>query len=155
MGSPNAQQWAPVLWLLLGLFCLRVTGQLVVALYAPPFLPPMDEWYSGLVPYGPLVVAQFLIIALYTRICLDFTRGSGYFVRSRPSYGGSVLLFGYLYFVTMLLRYVLRMTLYPDERWNGGCIPIAFHWVLASFIIVFGHYHRACQFSATGGRLGR
>ena len=42
----------------------------------------------------------------------------------------------------MVIRYVLRMSLYPPERWIGGAIPIVFHWVLAAFILVLGAYHR-------------
>ena len=120
----------------------KMYSQIVVALYAPPFLPPMNEWYSGLIPYGPLVAAQLLIMGLYAKICADFTRGSGYFVHPRPIFGRGVLVFGYLYLASMVVRYVVRMTLYPEERWFGGCIPIVFHWVLASFIIAFGLYHR-------------
>jgi hypothetical protein len=41
----------------------------------------------------------------------------------------------------MVLRYVLRMSLYPDQRWFGGTIPIFFHYVLASFILVFANFH--------------
>ena len=42
----------------------------------------------------------------------------------------------------MVIRYVIRMALYPPERWIGGSIPIVFHWVLAAFILVVGRYHR-------------
>jgi hypothetical protein len=41
----------------------------------------------------------------------------------------------------MVIRYVIRMSLYPDQRWTGGSIPIFFHWVLASFILLVGRYH--------------
>ena len=40
-----------VLWTLLALFVLRVTGQALVAFLEVGFLPPMSEWYSGLLPY--------------------------------------------------------------------------------------------------------
>jgi hypothetical protein len=39
----------------------------------------------------------------------------------------------------------IRMNLYPDQRWIGGCIPIFFHWVLASFILISGKYHRTTR----------
>ena len=143
------ERFAAWLWLLLGLFCLRVGGQLVVALVpvsplsplSPTFLPPMEEWYSGLVPYGPLLVAQILIIFLYGKVCLDFTRGRGYFVIPQRRLGIGLLVFGSLYLGAMILRYVIRMSLYPDERWTGGSIPIFFHWILASFLLLVGQYH--------------
>jgi len=139
----SPKRLAPLLWLLLAFFVLRVIGQLLVATLSIPWLPPMEEWYSGLIPYRPLVVAQVLIITLYTWVCIDFTRGVGFFARTRWAFGPPALLFGFVYFAAMVARYIIRMAMYPDERWLGGCIPIVFHWVLASFIIAFGLYHRA------------
>lgn len=38
---------APLLWILLFLFCLRVLGQILVAFAGVTFLPPMEDWFSG------------------------------------------------------------------------------------------------------------
>ena len=141
--NPSPQSLAPWLWLLWAAFCLRVLGQMFVAFVGVSWLPPMEAWYSGLMAYPYLLPSQFLIIALYGKVCLDFTRGDGFFVRSRPVFGRGVLVFGYVYFAAMVLRYVLRMYLHPEARWFGGTIPIVFHWVLALFIILFGRYHKA------------
>jgi hypothetical protein len=102
----------------------------------------MEEWSSGLLPYPILLPTQLLIIAICTIVCWDFTRGEGYFVQTKPLFGHGVLWFGYVYLAAMILRYIIRMSLYPEARWFGGTIPIFFHWVLASFIIAFGQYHR-------------
>ena len=142
---PSPRVYAPWLCLAFGLFCLRVLGQLVVATIEAGFLPPMEEWYSGLVPYPLLLVFQLLIIVLFGTVCLQFLRGRGWFVRPRARLGDSLLVFGAFYFAGMVLRYVLRMALYPSERWVGGSIPIFFHWVLASFILMVGHYHRRAE----------
>lgn len=133
---------ALLLWTLLFAFCLRVLGQALVAFWDVNWLPPMEAWYSGLLPYPYLLPSQVLIIALYGKVCVDFTRGEGIFIQPRPMFGRGVLVFGYVYLVAMVLRYVIRMSLYPEARWFGGTIPIVFHWVLATFIIVFGRYHR-------------
>lgn len=135
-----------LLWVLLFAFCLRVLGQMLVAFVGVSWLPPMEAWYSGLLPYPYLLPSQMLIIGLYGKVCLDFSRGEGFFVRPRPAFGRGVLMFGYLYLAAMIARYIIRMALYPEARWFGGTIPIFFHWVLASFIIAIGRYHR--------GRLG-
>jgi hypothetical protein len=140
---PTPQSLALWLWLLLAAFCLRVTGQMLVAFVGVSWLPPMEAWYSGLMPYPYLLPSQFLIIALYCKVCLDFSRGDGFFVRPRAMFGQGVLAFGYVYFVAMILRYFIHMSLNPEARWFGGTIPIFFHWVLATFIILFGRYHRA------------
>ena len=36
---------------------------------------------------------------------------------------------------------MIQMTLYPHERWVGGSIPIFFHWILATFLLIVGSYH--------------
>jgi uncharacterized protein len=133
---------AAVLGLLLFLFVLRVVGQLLVFFDAAPWLPPMEEWYSGLVPYRPLLVAQLAIIVLYARAVLDLARGQGYFATPRAQLGRRLLIFGNLYLAAMIVRYVVRMGLHPEARWTGGAIPIVFHWVLAAFLLVLARYHR-------------
>jgi len=50
--------------------------------------------------------------------------------------------FSAVYAAAMVLRYVLTMTLHPEKRWFGDTIPITFHFVLAGFIYVLGHYHQ-------------
>jgi hypothetical protein len=114
---------------------------MLVAFLHVSFLLPMEEWYSGLIPYRWLLPSQFLIILLYSKVCLDFTRGQGFFATPHRALGVGLLWFGSIYFAAMVVRYVVRMSLYPDERWLGGSIPIFFHWVLASFILLVGRYH--------------
>lgn len=140
--SLQLRHQARILWLLLTLFVMRVTGQLLVALGLGAFLPPWEEWFSGAVPYPQLLGSQILIILLYSKICVDFTRGRGFFVTRRRWLATVLTAFGSVYLGVMVIRYVIRMTLYPPERWTGGSIPILFHCVLASFILVVGAYHR-------------
>jgi hypothetical protein len=137
----ESRKMAPFLWILLFLFILRVTGQASVAFIGVDFLPPMREWDSGLIPYRLLLMAQIAIIALMTKICIDFARGSGFFITQKPAFGKPALYFGYLYLTAMIFRYVLRMALIPEARWFGGTIPIFFHYVLATFVILFAKYH--------------
>ena len=74
----------------------------------------MEEWHSGLMAYPLLLPTQLLIIAIYTKVCWDFTRGDGFFVHARPLFGRGVLWFGYVYLAAMVLRYIIRMSLYPE-----------------------------------------
>ena len=142
MNSSSACRLAPVLWGLLFVFILRVIGQMCVAVGWQGFLPPMNEWYSGLIPYPGLIVSQVLIIVLYGKVCLDFSRGEGFFATPRRGLGQGLLIFGSIYLVVMIIRYVLRMWLHPEARWFGGAIPIFLHWVLATFILIVGNFHR-------------
>lgn len=132
------------IWLsiLLVLFCFRVVGQMLVYFANVTWLPPMNEWYSGLMPYRFLLPAQFLIIGVYGTVCLQFIRGAGFFSQSRPAFANGVRYFGWVYLIGMLARYPLRMWLVPEARWFGQTIPIFFHWVLATFLLVFAYYHK-------------
>jgi hypothetical protein len=77
----------------------------------------------------------------YSKVCLDFTHGRGYFVVPSRRLGVGLLRFGSIYLIAMIIRYVLHMSLHPEERWLGGTIPIVFHWVLAAFLLMVGQYH--------------
>jgi hypothetical protein len=46
------------------------------------------------------------------------------------------------YAASMVVRYIVRMARRPDQRWLGGCIPIVFHVVLASWLFVIGGFWR-------------
>jgi len=141
MGPSPLLAYTVSLWLLTLLFFLRVLGQALVAFFHVTFLPPMAEWYSGLMPYPILLPTQGLILLLLVKACTDFSRGRGFFVVPRPRMGAFVRWFSYLYFIAMLVRYVVTMALHPERRWFGGTIPIVFHWVLAAWLFTFGHFH--------------
>ena len=141
MTDGQAQGRVVVLWTLLTLFVLRVLGQLLVACGLALFLPPMQEWFSGAIPYPWLLFSQSIIILLYGTVCLHITRGRGFFARPRRGLGVGLFVFGSIYLAVMLIRYGIRMRLYPHERWIGGSIPIFFHWVLASFLLMASTYH--------------
>jgi hypothetical protein len=141
-GSGERRRVARWLSLLLGLFFLRVAGQALVACCDVGWLPPMPQWYSGLLAYPLLLPAQLLILLLFGKVCVDLWRGDGWFARTRPWFGRQALWLGWAYLVGMIVRYPIQMALHPEDRWFGRTIPIVFHWVLASFVIVFARYHR-------------
>jgi hypothetical protein len=124
---------AALLWILLTLFVLRVLGQLLVVNDLAPFLPPMDEWQSGLLPYPVLLASQIAIGAVLATVCIQFSRGKGYFVRPHAWLATPLWLVGWLYAIGMVVRYaILRRDL----------IPVTFHIVLATFLLVVAHEHR-------------
>ena len=133
--------YASVLGFLATAFFLRVLGQALVAFFGVTFLPPMDQWYSGLLPYGVLLPIQILILVLQAKISLDIWHGTGRFARRWPMAGRALCWFSYAYFLAMVVRYVLTMYLYPERRWFSGTIPLFFHWVLAAYLFVLGRYH--------------
>jgi hypothetical protein len=122
------------------LFVLRVLGQVVVSIREVSFLPPFEQWYSGLMPYPLLLPVQIALIVLMLKIVRDFARGDGYFVDLQPRTGTILKVLGGIYCLSMIVRYVATMILHPELRWFTGTIPIWFHVVLAAFIITLGHY---------------
>lgn len=141
-GLDPPRRLAPLLWALLGVFVVRVVGQALVAFFGVSFLPPMQAWYSGLVPYAVLLPAQAFIMAVMVKICIDFTREAGLFVRPHRFFAVHWLAFGYIYLAVMVLRYPIQMAMHPEWRWFGGTIPIFVHWALAGFVILVGLHHR-------------
>ncbi len=132
----------PILTLLTLLFALRVLGQALVAFFSVRWLPAMEQWFSGLIPYPALLIIQLLMLSLMIKVSREIWRGRGFYAEQRPHWSQFLVRFSALYAGSMVLRYILTMTLQPEMRWFGGAIPITFHFVLAAFIFVLGHYHR-------------
>lgn len=128
---------APVLWLFTALFVLRVGGQILVALQPRSWLPPMEQW--NLVPYPVLLPIQIVFIVVMLWIDLAFTANTGIAAAEAPRLGTFLIAFSAVYALSMAVRYVLRMSRRPDQRWFGGTIPIVFHLVLAAYVYVLGN----------------
>ena len=122
-----------ILSTLLSLFALRVVGQLLVVAGVAPFLPPMDDWQSGLLPYPALLMSQLAILVLLTVVSLHFTRNDGYFVRHHAWLATPLWITGWIYAVGMIVRFLLL---------RRDAIPVVFHIVLAAFLLVVASHHR-------------
>ena len=94
------------LWTFTVLLIARVAGQLIVATSAPRWLPPMEQWQSGLLPYPVLVAGQAVVLTLMIWISIDFARGTGFWLAPHPALGRAALWWSYLYFAAMVVRYV-------------------------------------------------
>jgi len=138
-GALSAGDVAPPLWLLTGLFSLRVGGQVLVALRAPRWLPPMGDW--NLTPYRLLLPTQLLLLGGMTWIGLSFSTGSPPVVSHHELLGSALIAAGALYAGSMAYRYTIRMRRRPGARWFGGTIPIVFHVVLAAYLTTLGAFY--------------
>ncbi len=125
-----------LLWAALGLFLLRVIGQVEVWLLAPDWLPPMDAWYSGLLPYPLLLPAQMLLL-MGMAVLAHIHTSPRYRNASLANRTAAMLrTVAVLYFGVMVLRLAVTVRQHGDEFYLHGAIPIAFHWVLALFLLV-------------------
>ncbi len=137
--DPAARRYGMALWVLSTLFLCRVIGQLLVALGGVSWLPPMVEWYSGLLPYHLLLPSQVLILAVMWRVNRGVHAGTGWLWTRRPRVGKALVGFAAVYAIVMVVRYFVFGELYPHRRWYPpGIIPIGFHFVLASYVYLLG-----------------
>lgn len=83
--------YARWLWVLAGLFLVRVVAQPLAARTDIPLLPPFEAWHSGVVPYGVLVRVQGLILVALFFVAWTMSRA-----RVRPPTVFPLVLAGFL-----------------------------------------------------------
>jgi hypothetical protein len=133
-----SRRTAMLLWLCIALFAARVIGQFETLLLEPFWLPDMDAWYSGILPYPLLLPAQIALLMLMTVVAWNPRVRSGAFAQARPNIAGALRGFACAYFVVMAARLAVNLNANGAEFWREGAIPVAFHWVLALFVLVSG-----------------
>jgi hypothetical protein len=135
---PPRKHHVIILAILLALFCFRVLAQLLQRYEELPFLPSFDAWHSGAVPYRVLLISQVLICAFYAWILLRIATN-----RLRPSRRQGWIFFyiGLIYLIVMIMRLAIGLTGLSDHHWFHSYLPTLFHFVLASYLIVVGHFH--------------
>lgn len=144
---PAVYLWS--LWFVwLATLTLLAGHALVVFLGDQWFRPPTDP-FVGL-PRAPGAVAFRAVIQIFMLwVCVDFTRGRGRWLRPPNWYAGFFLAMVGLGIFMAFLRYGIRMSLYPQERWTGGAV------VWLSFLEYMGFMliHFAYQFFHGGARM--
>lgn len=125
-----------LLWSCVALFAARVVGQLEALLLAPAWLPDMDAWYSGLLPYPLLLPAQIAILMALATVAWNRRIRNGSFARTNPRTAGALRILAGIYFIVMAVRLGVNIIDNGAEYWRHGAIPVAFHWVLALFLLV-------------------
>ena len=127
-----------ILWFLSALFCLRVLAQLTASVVDTTFLPAFEDWHSATMPYALLVFFQIVILFFMSKTALKFTRKQ---VRPSKRIGVFILTIGSIYFVAMILRMALGLTVYSESRWFSNYLSTTFHYVLALYLLIVGWYH--------------
>ena len=125
-----------VLWTCIGLFFARVVGQIEVLLLAPRWLPAMQAWYSGVLPYPLLLPIQILLLMLMGVLAIQ-TRGARSRTDAADRTANILGALAVLYVLGMAMRLVLIVHFYGKDYYLHGAIPVAFHWTLALFILVW------------------
>jgi hypothetical protein len=129
---------AALLWSCVALFASRVIGQFEVLLVAPSWLPDMEAWYSGLMPYPLLLPAQIAILMTMAVVAWNRRVRDGSFSGANPRAAAALRIFAVIYFAVMGIRLGVNISENGADFWREGAIPVAFHWVLALFALVSG-----------------
>jgi hypothetical protein len=132
----RSREAALLLWGCVGLFAARVVGQFEVLMRAPAWLPPMDAWYSGLLPYHLLLPAQIALLMLMAVVAWNRRVRTGRVALARPRLARTLRACALFYFGIMALRLAVDVGSNGGDYWRAGAIPVAFHWVLALFMRV-------------------
>ena len=135
-------------------FAARVLGQLLVAVFDVKFLPPMEAWYSGLIPYPALLAIQLVILAVQLEISRELWVGAGAVSVPRPVLGRALAWISVVYFLTMVGRYLVTSVVLPEAGRFGDTIPIVFHWVLAGYLWVLSRCLRSLPFFGRSASAG-
>ena len=135
--APLSQRYLPWMLALAALFVLRVLAQAVQWAGPVPFLPPLDAWQGSGLPYPALLASQLLIVALLVRALLVVRSQS---VRSASWKHRACFILGGAYFAAMAFRLVAGLTFLSGVEWFAQSLPALFHLVLATFVLLFGHY---------------
>jgi hypothetical protein len=96
-------------------------------------------WLLGL--FVIRVLAQPLslfVVAVFAFLAWTLSSAT---VTPRRRVGMLVLVAGGTYLAAMLARLVLGATILSSEQWFARPLPTAFHLVLASVLLVYGHFH--------------
>jgi hypothetical protein len=117
---------------------IRVLAQPVALLVDLPLLPRFESWHSGLLPYRVLLAAQLLIVLWLARTAWVFGTGA---VAPRTAIGVTMVALGGVYLAVMAARLVLGTTILSHQRWFASQLPTAFHMVLATYFLLYGHFH--------------
>ena len=134
----TSRRYVPWLWLLIGLFAIRVIAQPASLLFHSRFLPPFESWHGGVLPYPLLLTFQILILLWQIFTVRQFSIST---INPNHRLGLIVLILASVYFIVMLARLILGLTILSEYRWFSSYLPAFFHLVLASFLFLYGHFH--------------
>ena len=135
--APLNQRYLPWMLALAALFALRVLAQAVQWVGPVPFLPPFDSWQGSGLPYPALLASHLLIVALLVRSLVVVRSQS---IRPASWKHRACFILGGAYFAAMAFRLFAGLTFLSDVAWFAESLPAFFHLVLATFVLLFGHY---------------
>lgn len=136
--SRSVHSYAITLWLLTGMFVLRVAGQAVQYWIPQSYLPPFNAFQGSHLPYWLLLSVQLAILAIMMHFSWRVLTGN--LVPNRKA--GKILgWFGGIYMFGSLSRILIGALLPAAPAWFSTWIPALFHIVLAGYVLTLCRYY--------------
>lgn len=137
--SLSQQRTAFWLAVLVVLFSFRVFAQLLAYLFPVAYLPAFNDWHSAMLPYPVLLASQIIILYAGVITYRDFSCNK---VRPDYNFGNWIYILGWIYWLVMVLRLLLGLTVMSHSHWFAQYLPALFHLILANILLLIGNYHR-------------
>jgi sterol desaturase/sphingolipid hydroxylase (fatty acid hydroxylase superfamily) len=131
------RRYFPWMLALAGLFVLRVLAQLIQAIHPVSFLPPFHVWHGAVLPYPLLVASQVAVILVLASLLWRVRTDA---ISPSPWKYWVCFMLGGAYFSFMGFRLFAGLTFLADHPWFSKSLPAFFHVVLATFVLMLGHY---------------
>lgn len=96
----------------------------------------MQAWYSGILPYPLLLPIQIGLLMLMGVLAIR-TRAPRQRTARADRTATILRTLAMLYVAGMTARLILIVHFYGKHYYLHGAIPVAFHWVLALFVLVW------------------
>lgn len=133
-----SRRYASLLWLLTGLFFLRIIGQVIQHWLPQPFLPLFRVFQGSDLPYWALLSVQLMILVVITRLARSVQHGR--LIPSRRT-GRLLAWVGNIYMIGALLRITVGLAVPAAPAWFSTWIPAISHVILAGFVLILSLYH--------------
>ena len=103
-----------------------------------PGFPPFEAFQGSALPYGVLLAAQLIILAVMVFYTVRLAR-----CRLVPSHRAGVVLawLGGIYMTVALTRVAIGLWVPDAAPWFAVWIPALLHVVLASYVLTLAYYH--------------
>ena len=124
-----------VMSVLAALFTLSVYTQLVQAAVRGRWLPSLEAWHIGILPYPAFLVLQICVAACMMLVLTGVGKGTA---RSRRWKYRTCFIFGGPYFILMLFRWSAALAVMAEDPSLSKALPAFFQIVLASFVLLLG-----------------
>lgn len=138
MDCSGHAKYSVLLWLLTGLFGLRVLGQ-AIQYWSPVALLPAFEYFQGSnLAYEFLLPVQLCMLLFMARLAGKVKNAT---LKPSRRIGTIMMVLGWIYMNGSIGRILVGLFIVDAHPWFSTWIPAIFHLVLAGYVLTLAYYH--------------